>query len=120
MELFQAFAIKQILSLKGPLLAASIQEEMTSENPSLEPRPQPLFSYEIPTTQKITLPVPRNPLIKIQTPDVRGGIRSNEKLSEEIRAYHQEAEIANDLALRKQIETLKKLVADQANNIKNG
>ena len=87
---------------------------MTSEKVSLEPSPQPLFSLETPSTQQISSAVPRNPFINIQTLEPRG------QLSEEIRAYHQEAENANELALRKQIETLKQLVADQAKNINNG
>ena len=103
---------------------ASIEEEMTRDKHTHipEPKPQPLFSHENPITQQrfIVGPGPGfTHRLAPRVPELTDGILRNDKLSEEIRAYHEEAEMANILALKKQIETLKMIVAEQSRNTYN-
>ena len=114
------FAIKQFLSLREDLLAASIEEEMRKELVGPKPQPQPLFSRENPIPQQRFDPglaqfgvVPVNPRIE----QFRGRISNNDKLTQELRNYHQEAEKANELALLKQIEALKNIVSQQTKKL---
>ena len=116
------FAIKQFLSLREDLLAASIEEEMRKELvvPQPQPQPQPLFSRENPIPQQRFDPglaqfgvVPVNPRVE----QFRGRISNNDKLTQELRNYHQEAEKANELALLKQIEALKNIVSQQTKKL---
>ena len=103
---------------------ASIEEEMTRDKHTHipEPKPQPLFSHENPITQQRFFAGP-GPVfthrLAPRVPELTDGILRNDKLSEEIRAYHEEAEMANNLALKKQIETLKMIVAEQSRNTYN-
>ena len=103
---------------------ASIEEEMTRDKHTHipEPKPQPLFSHENPITQQRFIAGPGPAFthrLAPRVPELTDGILRNDKLSEEIRAYHEEAEMANILALKKQIETLKMIVAEQSRNTYN-
>ena len=103
---------------------ASIEEEMTRDKHTHipEPKPQPLFSHENPITQQRFFAGPGPAFthrLAPRVPELTDGILRNGKLSEEIRAYHEEAEMANILALKKQIETLKMIVAEQSKNTYN-
>ena len=119
------FAIKQFLTLREDLLAASIEEEMRREiaGPVQQPRPQPLFSRDNPVSQPRFDPAPAQirslPIVPLdpRIEQFRGRISSDDKLTQELRAYHQEAEKANELALLKQIEALKNIVSQQTKKL---
>ena len=132
----QVFAIKQFLSLREDLLASSIEEEMRKElsrpilQPQPQPQPQPLFSPEIPIPQERFDPglgqirglpiVTEQPQFVPGVPRIerfRGRIPNNDKLAQELRDYHREAEKANEAALLKQIEALKNIVSQQTKNL---
>ena len=129
----QVFAIKQFLSLREDLLASSIEEEMRKEiiRPLLEPQPQPqpLFSHDNPITQqrfdpglgqirglRIATEQPEFGIVPVR-PRVELFRGRNDKLTEELRDYHREADRANQIALLKQVEALKNMVSQQTRNL---
>ena len=128
----QVFAIKQFLSLREDLLATSIEEEMRKEIVQPQPQPQPLFSPDNPLTQQRfdpglgqirSLPIvaeqPEFGIVPVQ-PRIelfRGRIPNNDKLTQELREYHREADRANEIALLKQVEALKNIVSQQTKNL---
>ena len=119
--------------MREDLLATSIDEEMRKEiarpllqnQPQPQPQPQPLFSHDNPLTQQRFdprlgqirgRPVPivnEQPRIEL----FRGRIPNNDKLTQELREYHREADRANELALLKQVEALKNIVSQQTKNL---
>ena len=122
--------------MREDLLATSIEKEMRKETirPSVhhqpQPQPQPLFSHDIPITQQRFDPglgqtrgppivteqakfVPLLPRIE----QFGGRSSTNDKLSQEIRDYHREADRANQIALLKQVEALKNIVSQQTKKL---
>ena len=107
-----------------------MRKELTA--PLLRPQPQPLFSPEIPIPQQRLEPgldeiralpiVAEGPQFEVvpglpRIEQLGGRISANDKLAQELRDYHREAEKANEAALLKQIEALKNIVSQQTKNL---
>ena len=93
--------------------------------PQPQPQPQPLFSHDIPITQQRFDPglgqirvlpiVTEQPKFGIE--QFRERVSAKDRLTQELRDYHRQADRANELALLKQVEALKNIVSQQTKKL---